>query len=99
MDSAEFASRAMMGLGDGYRDGLEPGTPKPFKGHYEGAVVTARGTAAETGVDQNVAVVVLRRDSAANFTAVIAANADKPTNPAVKYAEHALRTLRSQPIG
>ena len=99
IDAGEFAARTMSGLGDGYRGGLEPGTQKPFKGHYPGAVVTAKGTAAGTGVDQDVAVVVLRRDSAANFTAVIAANADKPTDPAVKYAEHALRTLRSQPVG
>ena len=96
--AAEFAGRTMAGLGDSYEDGLDPRKPKPVKGHYEGASVTAQGTAMATGVDQDVTVVVLRRDSVANFTAVIAANADKPTAPAVRLAERALQTLRSQPV-
>ena len=50
-------------------------------------------------MNQNVQVVVLRRDGVANFTAVIAANADKPTEPATKLADKALETLRSQPVG
>lgn len=98
IEAGEFAERTMTGLGDSYQDGLDPREPKPVEGHYDGAAVTAHGTAAATGVDQNVTVVVLRRDSVANFTAVIAANADKPTDPAVKLAERALRTLRSQPL-
>lgn len=97
--AGDFAARTLTGLGEGYEDGLDPGEPKPFKGHYEGAQVSATGTAAGTGVRQNVSVVVIRRDDVANFTAVIAANADRPTEPAVKLAEHALRTLRSQPAG
>jgi len=98
IEEGEFAERTMQGLGDSYEGGLDPRAPKPVKGHYDGAAVTARGTAAATGVNQDVTVVVLRRDAVANFTAVIAANAHKPTTPAVKLAERALRTLRSQPV-
>lgn len=98
IDAGDFAGRTMAGLGDAYEDGLDPRKPKPVKGHYDGAVVTAQGTATATGVDQDVTVVVLRRDSVANFTAVIAANAHKPTTPAVRLAERALGTLRSQPV-
>ena len=93
---AEFAVRTMEGLEtEGYRS-LDPEKPKDFKGHYNGTSLKASGKAA-TGVRQNVKVVVLRRDDYANFTAVIAANAERPTGPAVELAERSLRTLRSQP--
>ncbi len=98
VDPAEFAARTLTGLADSY-DELEPGKVKPFKGHYDGASVEGTGKAVGTGVNQNVQVVVLRRDGVANFTAVIAANADKPTEPAAKLANEALETLRSQPVG
>jgi len=97
IEPGEFAARAMAGLADSYM-GLEPGAPKPFEARYEGAFVEATAKALATGVRQNVIVVVLRRDDIANFTAVIAANAEQPTGPAVKLAEEALRTLRSQPV-
>lgn len=93
----DFAVRTMTGLADSY-EGLEPGKPEGFKGHYEGATVEGSGKAVGTGVDQDVTVTVLRRAGVANFTAVIAANADKPTQPAVELATEALDTLRSQPV-
>lgn len=98
LEPGEFAVRTLEGLADSY-DGLEPGEPKPFRGHYDGASVTGSGEAVGTGVRQDVTVVVLRREGAANFTAVIAANAEQPTEPAVKLAGEALETLRSQPVG
>jgi len=98
LDPGEFAVRAMAGLADSY-EGLEPGEPKPFRARYEGASVKGTAKAFGTGVRQRVTVVVLRRDDVANFTAVIAANADQPTGPAVRLAEQALGTLRSQPVG
>ena len=97
LDPAEFATRTMEGLADSY-DGLDASKPKPFKGHYDGASVEGSGKAVGTGVNQDVEVVILRREGVANFTAVIAANNDKPTGPAVKLANEALETLRSQPI-
>ena len=98
VDPSEFAARTLTGLADSY-DGLQPGQVKPFKGHYDGATVSGAGKAVGTGVRQDVTVVVLRRDGVANFTAVIAANADKPTEPAVKLANESVETLRSQPVG
>jgi len=98
LDPKEFAARTMEGLGDSY-DGLQSSKPKPFKAHYPGAIVEGTGTAAGTGVPQDVSVVVLRRDDVANFTAVIAANAGQPTGLAAGLAEDALTTLRSQPVG
>jgi hypothetical protein len=98
LEPGEFAVRTMVGLAEGY-DRLEPGKPRPFKARYPGASVEGTGEAVGTGVRQDVTVVVVRREGAANFTAVIAANADKPTEPAVKLAEEALTTLRSQPVG
>jgi hypothetical protein len=97
LSAEEFAIQTAESLADRYDD-LRRRPPRPVRGHYEGAVVKARGEAAATGVDQNVEVVVLRREGAATFTAVIAANADKPTEPAVGLAERALSTLRSKPI-
>jgi hypothetical protein len=92
-----FAVRATERLGEErYPRGLEAGRPRPFGTHYNGVVLRAQGKAA-AGVEQDVSVVVLRRAGIANFTAVIAANAGKRTGPAVRLAERALRTLRSQP--
>ncbi len=96
--AAEFAARTLTGLADSY-DGLEPGKVKPFKGHYDGATVSGEGRAVATRVNQEVTVVVLRRDGVANFTAVIAANADQPTVPAQRLAEESVGSLRSQPVG
>lgn len=93
----DFAARTMTGLADSY-EGLKPGKPKSFSGHYDGATVEGSGKAVGTGVEQDVTVAVLRREGVANFTAVIAANADEPTQPAVELAKEALDTLRSQPV-
>ncbi len=97
LSPGKFALRVLEGLGEAAYDRLRPGKPQPFKGHYDGAKVTGAGTSRASGVRQDVAVVVLRRDRLANFTAVIAANADRPTGPAVTLAERSLRTLRSRP--
>ena len=99
LDPKEFAARTLERLGEeGYSD-LKAGKPKELKAHYDGAFVKGEGKAAETGVEQNVTVVVLRREGVANLTAVIAANAKQPTEPGVELAEKALGTLRSRPVG
>ena len=92
LNPADFAQQTLDQLAtEGFRGPLDAGKPKPFDAHYRGASVTANGTTS-SGVRENVTVVAQRRDAVANFTAVIAANADKPTEPAVKLAEDALRT-------
>jgi hypothetical protein len=95
--SDEFARRVMAKLSENYQKPLDPGKPKPFKAHYDGAKVSATGQAAK-GVREDVSVVVMRRDDIAVFTAVIASNAAKATGQHKKFAERALRTLRSQPV-
>jgi len=99
LEPRAFALRTLEQLGETSYDGLNPRRLKPFKARYAGGTVSGTGRAAGTGVRQEVAVVVLRREGAANFTAVIAANADRPTEPAIKLAEKSLRTLRSEPPG
>ena len=99
LDPADFAQQTIDQLAtEGFRGPLDAGEPKPFDARYRGASVTGKGTAS-SGVRENVTVVAMRRDGVATFAAVIAANADKPTEPAVELAEKALRTLRSQPLG
>jgi hypothetical protein len=99
LDPADFAQQTLDQLAaEGFRGPLDAREPKPFDARYRGASVTAKGTST-SGVRENVTVVTMRRDGVATFAAVIAANADRPTDPAVELAEEALRTLRSQPLG
>jgi hypothetical protein len=92
-----FALRVMASLSENYQKPLDPGKPKRFEGHYDGAKVSASGQAAK-GVREDVTVIVLQRDDIATFPAVIASNAAKATGQHTKFAERALRTLRSQPV-
>lgn len=95
----QFALRTLAALGErGYRSELKSSEPRRFRARYEGARVDATGVAARTGVRQDLSLVVLRREGVATFTAVIAANAERATGPAVRLAERALRTLRSRPV-
>ena len=94
----EFATRTMAALSANYQTPLDPGKPRRFKGHYDGVEVKATGKAAQ-GLREDVSVIVLRRDDVAVVTAVIASNAAKATGQHTKFAERALRTLRSQPEG
>ncbi len=99
VEPEEFALRTLESFGEsGLRD-LDRGAPRPFAGHYEGAVVSGLGRSAATGVRQELTVVVLRREGLANFTAAIAANAERQTKPAVELALRSLRSLRSRPVG
>jgi hypothetical protein len=92
-----FALRVMASLSENYQKPLDPGKPKRFEGHYDGAKVSASGQAAK-GVREDVTVIVLQRDDIATFTAVIADNAAKATGQHTKFAERALKSLRSQPV-
>jgi hypothetical protein len=94
----EFAARVMARLSENYQKPLDPGKPKPFKAHYDGAQVNATGKAAK-GIREDVRVIVMRRDDVAVFTAVIAKHASKATGTHTKFAERALKSLRSRPVG
>lgn len=92
----EFATRELSAL-PGYEAGLEPGDPRPFAHRYRAVVVGARATATETGLEQRLRLVVLRRDRVAVASAVIAAAANPSARPSERVAERVVRTLRTRP--
>ena len=99
LDPAEFATRAADGLGEETYRNLRAGKPRPFAGLYDGASVAGTAVTKAGGVRQDFVVVALRRDRVATFTALIAVNADRGTPSHLRYAERAVRTLRSSPVG
>lgn len=97
LEPGEFATATLAAL-PGYREPLEPGEAAPFDHRYRAARASATGVAERSGVRQRVVVVALRRGELATVTAVIAANAERPTGGAVRDALRALRTLRTRPV-
>ena len=93
----EYATRTMVAL-DGF-DEVDPGEPKKFKGHYDGAVIDGTATASGSGVKQNLKVIVLQRKGVVSVTAVIASNAKQDSEGETDQAVEAVRTLRTRPIG
>jgi hypothetical protein len=92
----DYAERALVALA-GFEDQLDPSDPKPYEHRYEAVSVRASGTA-ETGVDQAVEVIVLRRDALANFTVVSTANSEQDSDPARRVAERVIDTIRGRPV-
>ena len=93
----DFATRAL-GVLPGFEQPLDPGPTRRFRQRYKGAEARASGKA-ESGVPQQVRLIVLRRDSIVTFTIVFAANAKPSARPSERLAERMVRTLRSRPIG
>jgi hypothetical protein len=93
----DFASRTLAAL-PGFEDELDPGPSRRFKHSYKASEVRAAGTA-ETGVREQVRLVILRRDEIVTFTAVLAVNLKPWARPSERLAERMLRTLRSRPVG
>ena len=93
----DFATRTLMAL-EGFEQ-IDPGEPKKFNGHYDGAGVEGTAIAAQSGVKQDLRVIALQREGVAAVTAVIAANAKKAADAEVDQAVEAVRTLRTQPVG
>jgi hypothetical protein len=91
----EFATRTADAL-PSYPDGLRHVRNRRFDHRYDGAEVRARATA-RGGIDQQLSVIVLRRDSIATVTAVIAANAKQAAQPSLRLARRVLGTLRTRP--
>jgi hypothetical protein len=94
---ANFARRALAAL-PGFDPALDPGPTRRFRHRYQGAEARASGRA-ESGVKEQVRLIVLRRDSLVTFTVVLAANAKPSARPSERLAERMVRTLRSRPIG
>jgi hypothetical protein len=94
----EFASRALAAR-PGYEDPLKGSKPREFEHRYDAAAVRARGIAESSGVEQRIALIVLRRGKLATFTAVIGVNARPAGAASGAIAEHMVETLRSRPVG
>jgi hypothetical protein len=92
----DFATRTLTAL-PGFEGELDPGPSRRFKHPYRGVEVRAAGRA-ESGVREQVRVVVLRRDEIVTFTAVVAVNLKPAARPSERLAERMLRTVRSRPI-
>jgi hypothetical protein len=93
----EFATRALLAL-EGFRGDLEPSDPSRYDHHYDGIRVRARATEAKTGIEQKLEVLVLRRPRLANFTVVIASNAERDSSPSRRVAQRMIETLRGRPV-
>jgi hypothetical protein len=98
-DPEKFATRAIAAL-PGYEEPLKPGKPEPYRGHYDGATVSAHGVAKATGVEQDVELTFLVNPKVAAFTAVVAANATAPQAEASRrLADDVVASIRSRPPG
>jgi hypothetical protein len=93
----EFASRAAAATG-GFEERLQPDEAVEFRHPYEAAVTTARGTNANTGVEQEVSVIALRRGALAVLTATVFASSTAAARDSRALAERVVRTLRSRPV-
>lgn len=91
----EYAERAARAL-PGYRNEIEPSQPRAFGRNYEAVELSATATASTTGVQQDISVIVLRRDGVATFTIVIAANAKPQAQESRELAEQVAATLRTR---
>ena len=97
-DPETLAVRTFSAL-EGYEGELDPSEPTPFKHEYDAFEVEGRGVSAETGVRQNLRVIVLEREDTTVVTAVIAENAKEKAPAEVRQALESLRTLRTRPVG
>ena len=91
----EFATRTASAL-NGFQSPVQPGRPHPLDHRYDGVQVRAAATE-KSGLRERLRVVVLRRRQLVTFTAVIAANAKRDSEPAEDLALKVLHTLRSRP--
>jgi hypothetical protein len=93
-----FAPRALASA-PGFRRPLEPGDPRSVDHRYEAARVSAGGASAETGIDLDASMTVLRRDELAVLTALIVSRASPKAAPSRRLAERVVETLRTRPVG
>lgn len=99
----EFAARTAAALGgevagDSQFSDLVVGNPAPFNHTYEASAVRATGTPADTGTEESVLVVAIRRQESASFVAVVRQNAEQESSAADKdTVKRVIRSLRARP--
>ena len=91
----DFATRTADAL-PGLRGELRRAEMRRYRHRYDGTEIRARATA-RGGIDQRLSVIVLRRDSVATLTVVVAANAKPAAEPSLRLARHVVATLRTRP--
>ena len=91
----EFATRTADAL-PGLRDGLRRVRMRKYRHRYDGVEIRGRATA-KGGVEQLISVIVLRRNSVATVTAVIAANAKPAARQSLRLARRVVASLRTRP--
>jgi hypothetical protein len=96
IDLDEFAARATAAL-PGLEGAAQPSDPKPYKHRYSAVQSTLEARDAESGVNERVSLIVIRRDHLVTFTVVIAANADRRARSSERLAREVVATLRSRP--
>jgi hypothetical protein len=92
----DFATRAAAAL-PGFEQAVRPSRTHQFEHRYGGAQVRAEATAKQSGVEQTLRVIVLRRGGLATFTIVIASNSKPAAEPSEQLAGRVVETLRSRP--
>jgi len=92
----DFASRTASAL-KGFREPVRPGRPHPYEHRYPAVQVRAKATERKSDVRERLRVIVLRRKDLVTFTAIVAANAKRHSEPAENLALKVLHTLRSRP--
>ena len=96
IDPAESASRTLASL-EALEDTGESAEARNLDHRYDAYEASGEGRSTRNGVEQDLTVLVLRRDGAVNITVLIAANADKRAKPARRFADRVVGTMRTQP--
>jgi hypothetical protein len=91
----DFAARTAEAL-PGIRGELRRVRAHAYRHRYDAAELRARATA-NGGIDERLDVIVLRRDSVATVTVVIAANAKAGAHDSRRLARNVVATLRTRP--
>lgn len=92
----DFAQAAIAGI-DGFDD-LEPGEVRRFDHRYDAVAIEASGVERDSGVEQELLLVVVRREELATFTVLVARNAERDTGRYRDQIERMIRSLRSRPV-
>ena len=93
----QFAEAAITGLGG--IEQLEPGDARSFEHRYDAVAVEATGVGGKKQIRQKILLVVVRRESLATFTVLVARNAEQNTRRYDGDVETLIRSLRSRTPG
>lgn len=77
---------------------VDPREPEAFAHDYDAVAVKATGIGGEANVEQNLLLVVIRREGIATFTVLAAVNADSRPRLYRDEIRGMIRSLRSRPI-